>query len=325
LIAVEPDGRLVIIEVKLRRNSEAKKAVVAQILAYAAGLYGLTYDELERGILSPHLARRGHGSLLEAVRAADQDGTFDEDAFAAGVVASLESGRIRLVLVLDDAPPDLVRLVGYLEAMTDGLVVDLITVASYEVGGSRVLVPQRIEPGHDLSEIRLLRKEPRLVSQGADGFERWVAEAAELHRPALKRMLEWARALERNGSADLFTTHDARGGCHLRPFLRGEQRGLVTIWSDASLALWSSVMQQRSPEGMARLERRFAPEPVPANLDRGVADDVLAELAAAYVEAARRSPPAIGPSEHGQAAVSPEAGSAATSSSHTAPRLPRTA
>lgn len=36
ILAVEPDGRLVVIEVKLANNAEARRAVVAQVLAYAA-------------------------------------------------------------------------------------------------------------------------------------------------------------------------------------------------------------------------------------------------------------------------------------------------
>src|SRR4051794_10852971 len=40
LIAVEPSGRLVVIEVKLASNAESRRAVVAQILGYAAFLRG---------------------------------------------------------------------------------------------------------------------------------------------------------------------------------------------------------------------------------------------------------------------------------------------
>jgi hypothetical protein len=40
LIAIEPTGRLVIIEIKLAKNAEARRAVIAQALAYAAYLWG---------------------------------------------------------------------------------------------------------------------------------------------------------------------------------------------------------------------------------------------------------------------------------------------
>ena len=36
LIAIEPNGRITVIEIKLARNAEARRAVIAQVLAYAA-------------------------------------------------------------------------------------------------------------------------------------------------------------------------------------------------------------------------------------------------------------------------------------------------
>ena len=51
LIAVEPTGRLAIIEVKLARNAEARRAIVAQVLTYAAYLNGLDPGVLERDVL----------------------------------------------------------------------------------------------------------------------------------------------------------------------------------------------------------------------------------------------------------------------------------
>ncbi len=42
LVAVEPSGRLVVVEMRLSRNAEARWAVVAQILTYAAHLKGLS-------------------------------------------------------------------------------------------------------------------------------------------------------------------------------------------------------------------------------------------------------------------------------------------
>jgi hypothetical protein len=52
LVAVEPNGRLVVIEVKLANNAEARRAVVAQVLTYAAYLHGVDRADLERGVLS---------------------------------------------------------------------------------------------------------------------------------------------------------------------------------------------------------------------------------------------------------------------------------
>ena len=67
LIAVEPDGRLVVIEIKLRKNTEARRAVIAQILTYAAYLKGLAIVDLEAALRS-HLDKADARSILDLVR-----------------------------------------------------------------------------------------------------------------------------------------------------------------------------------------------------------------------------------------------------------------
>src|SRR3954453_2600282 len=148
LVAVEPDGRLSVIEIKLRRNAEARRAVVAQVLMYAAFLKGVDGRSLERDVLRSHIASRPFVSLADAAREADQTGDFNESDFAAALEDCLTTGAFRLVLVLDEAPPELVQLVGYLESISAGVILDLITVSTFQVGDEQILVPQRVDPEH---------------------------------------------------------------------------------------------------------------------------------------------------------------------------------
>jgi hypothetical protein len=111
------------------------------VLTYAAYLYGLDPIVLEREILGRHPRDRGYADLAGAVAANDQEGSFDAATFAEGLAGSLTQGRFRLVLVLDDAPEELVRMIAYLESVTaDRLLIDLVTVASYQIGGSEFIV-----------------------------------------------------------------------------------------------------------------------------------------------------------------------------------------
>ncbi len=112
LLAVEPNGRLVVVEVKLASNAEARRAVVAQVLTYAAYLHGLERAELERTVLAGQLQRRGYDGLLAAAAGDDQERSLDAEAFDQGLAESLAEGRFRVVIVLDAAPAELVRLVG---------------------------------------------------------------------------------------------------------------------------------------------------------------------------------------------------------------------
>ena len=103
LLAVETTGRPVIIEVRLARNAEARRAIVAQALSYAAWLRGSTVEDLERGSLRGYLRKQGHASILEAVQAQDQQSEVDADAFAETMQDYLFSGARELLNALTDA------------------------------------------------------------------------------------------------------------------------------------------------------------------------------------------------------------------------------
>ena len=155
ILAVEASGRPTVIEVKLASNPEARKAIVSQVIAYAAFLRGFDIESLEQGPLRKHLADAKYDSILEAAQAQDQEGAVDPDSFAPALQQYLDRGDFRLVLVLDDVSPELERTVAYLEAITvQALTIDLITLTVYDVNGVQVALPQRISP--DLSAASTL-------------------------------------------------------------------------------------------------------------------------------------------------------------------------
>ena len=57
----------------------------AQVLAYAAYLHGLTPTALENDVVGTRLRARGYEILADAVRAMDQEGSFDDEVFAEGL------------------------------------------------------------------------------------------------------------------------------------------------------------------------------------------------------------------------------------------------
>lgn len=292
LIAVEPSGRLAILEIKLAKNAEARRAVVAQILTYAAYLRGMDPVTLERDILGTHLRKRGYETLAQAVADGDQEGAFDAAAFGETLAASLAEGRFRLVLVLDEAPPELVRLVGYLGAVADKLIIDLVTVATYSVGGSQVVVPQRMEAERDPEPPTGVRKPPaeptgHLV-EGKDAFTATIENAPAAGQPLLRRLVEWASELETEGLVKLWTFH-GKARSTLLPRLPVENVGLVTIWNDSgpALSFWRSVFERRAPQTLALMEQA----PDMPKIGQGtnaatITDELLAHLTDAYREAA---------------------------------------
>ena len=294
LVGVETSGRPVIIEVKLAYSSEARRAVVAQILAYAAHLHGTTREQLEDRVGSS-LRQCGHESLVDAVRSTQED-AFDADGFTAALEDHLREGRFRLVFVLDSVPPELMTLVAYLEHVTDKLVIDLVAVNSFNVGGRSVVLPQRVTPErHEVTVEKTRRKESGTVyHRGSEAFEASIGEAAPEHREALRRLLHWACDLERRGLARLSTTEGVgRKRFVLRPLLRDEDRSLVDLYNEGGAAgrayvlFWRSVFEKRAPGFSERIEELSGIRVGRGNWTQDISDELLKTLTEAYEHAAK--------------------------------------
>ena len=83
-----------------------------------------------------------------------QTGPFDGEAFRANLTAYLASGEFRVVVVLDDAPADLISIARYLSDMGGRLLVDVLTVHQFTMGsgegGETLLVPERVSTARRL-------------------------------------------------------------------------------------------------------------------------------------------------------------------------------
>ena len=225
-VGVETSGRPVIVEIKLEKNRDARRAVVAQILAYATHLHGTTRDQLE-DLVSASLRRRGHESLVSAVGSVQED-AFDADEFN----ETLREGCFRLVFVLDAVPPELMNFVACLEHVTYKLVIDLVAVNSFNVAGASVMIPQAVTPErHEVTIEKTRRREPGATfHKGNERFEASIAEAPAEHHKDLHRLLRWARELENRGLATLSSTMGKRGERFvLSPPLESDRVALATI------------------------------------------------------------------------------------------------
>jgi hypothetical protein len=290
ILAVETTGRAVVMEVKLAQNAEARRAVVAQVLAYAAYLHGMAIADLEQNTLALHLSQAGHASIADAVLASDQQGAFSREAFLRALEESLRHGRFRLVLVLDAAPPELVRLVGYLQAVSDKLLIDLITVAAYRVNGSEIIVPQRVDPERPIGDSPPpeARSPSGQLTDGAGEFIASIETAAPGDRPTLQRLADWASALEQAGLVTLHSYRSPTGAVTLLPHLKDEGVGLVTIWNDrrssspASLSVFRTVFLRRANHTIPIVEQLAKTQIGQGNRINTITDELLEALTNAY-------------------------------------------
>jgi len=284
LLAVESTGRLVIIEVKLAGNAESRRAVVAQVLSYAGYLQGLDPEQLESQILGT--------SVLAAVQAGDQQHAVDAEDFRDGLAQSLAEGSFRLVIVLDSAPDELVQVVGYLQSVTDKIDIDLVTVSAYDVAGSQVLVPQRIDPGRrgrEMSDAQVTARQAGVLYRGSAEFRAVIAGLPPVQQEPLVHLADWADTLEQAGLVKLATYRGKAGRMTtLLPRLAADNAGLVTIYCDngsAYLQFFRSVFERRAPRSIPAVEAAMGAEVRQGNTAREIPDSLLAALTEAYQEA----------------------------------------
>ena len=299
VLAVEQYGRPVIIEVKLDRNAEARKAIVAQVLAYAAFLRGSDIESLERNAAVGRTLRgRGLSSIFDAVKADDQEGAVQADAFRMSLQDYLAQGNFRLVLVLDDVSAELERLVAYLDAITvQALMIDLIKVEVYEVNGTQIALPQRVTP--DLSAATPTPSgggrgatAEGVLTDGSGAFRESIADCTGEVREAFEKLITWAEEVTKLPNMRLRTYAGAGGRFTLMPRIVPDNAGLATIWNDGqpSISVWKSVFDRRAPNSIQVVEQAMKPRTIGQGssawqLPDNHLDGLLTALTVAYEEA----------------------------------------
>lgn len=110
-LLLTPEGGIVLVETKLWRNPEARRAVIGQILDYASDLSELDYEDLE-GLVAQ--ARKVKGQKLYRLTCPEGPDA-GEAAFIDAVSRNLRLGRLLLLLVGDGIREGIEKLADYLQ------------------------------------------------------------------------------------------------------------------------------------------------------------------------------------------------------------------
>lgn len=131
-----------LVEVKRSSDGRVRREVVGQMLDYAANI-GTWSDDAVRSMLAERCADAG----LDADTAiTDAFGSVDVGAFWANVRTNLAAERLRLVFVADSIPPELRRIVEYLNGQMSQTEVLAVEVKQYRdaSGAHETFVPRLV-------------------------------------------------------------------------------------------------------------------------------------------------------------------------------------
>ena len=136
---IDQDGTPTLVEVKRSSDTRLRREVVGQMLDYAAN--GTKYwppDSLK----AEFDARCAADALDPSALLAEHLAGGDEDAFWASVGENLRIGRLRMVFLADTIPPELQRIIEFLNEQTTRTEVFGVEVRQYVGQGQQTLVPR---------------------------------------------------------------------------------------------------------------------------------------------------------------------------------------
>lgn len=146
MLFIDKDGLLTIAETKLRKNREARREVVGQIIEYASYVTQWTVDNVYR-IANQYFSKSNKvplklkGSTLERVMEEVVGNEFSDDDFRSEIAQNLKDGRIRLIIAVDKLIEPLRATVTFLNSRSTFDIL-LLQVSDFEESESKkALVP----------------------------------------------------------------------------------------------------------------------------------------------------------------------------------------
>lgn len=227
VVYINPAGYITLVETKLWRNPEARRAVVAQIIEYATGLARWTYTDLCDAVRRAQSAEI-HRSYTQGTADSADDPVmalvrdhieFDEARFVDQVTHNLRKGRFLLLVVGDGIKDDVEDLAQALEKSPHlGYTLSLVETAVYQHGANdgeyvvmpRVLLRTRevvrfvVEISQNDPGSRVTVKAPDRVPGGRENRPRGITEAVffeDLEKSVPEEVVEFAKWLQSQARA----------------------------------------------------------------------------------------------------------------------------
>lgn len=220
IVVVEPSGELTVVECKLGRNREARRAVVGQVLSYASRISLLSVEEFEERF-------GAEGGTLEARLAslcADIGIEWDPDAYRETLGRRLAEGPVRVIVAVDSVSDELRTIIEFLNRRTTGgLEVLALEMEIARDGEVEILLPQV----YGEESIRMSESTGRASGRRwtvADVFDRLEAELdasvlSEVRGLTDAVLARGGRLYPGKGASPSFYAYGTLGGDHRSLFV----------------------------------------------------------------------------------------------------------
>jgi hypothetical protein len=188
-LLVDQDAVPTLIEVKRSSDSRIRREVVGQMLDYAAN--AVAYLPVE-SLRAAFLARCDSEGLDPDQELAQLVGSeADLNDFWPQVKTNLQAGRLRLVFVADEIPPQLRRIVEFLNQQMDPAEVLAVEIRQYVGGSFRTLVPRVFGQTEQAQQRKSVAGGNAARWDEVSLFEVLATKQAEEDVAVARRLLTW--------------------------------------------------------------------------------------------------------------------------------------
>jgi len=202
LLYVDETGLLTIVETKLRKNPEARREVVGQILEYGAQASAWSPNDIEvkaqKFLSSAECPQEYRGLTLEQAMRYFLERTgspareaFSYENFLNLASGNLERGHIRLVIAVDEPPDPLLWIVEFVNRFSERFEMYLIQLKRFHdsATGQNIFVPALFGR---VARAEAKRRPGR--QWGKESFLQQASEKSPESLSVLKRLMEFAES-----------------------------------------------------------------------------------------------------------------------------------
>jgi hypothetical protein len=231
-----------LIEVKRSSDTRIRREVVGQMLDYTANAVVYWPVEAIRARFEERCRERAADPVKE-VETLVGSATGVED-FWQRVKTNLQAGRIRMVFVADEIPPELRRIVEFLNGQMDPAEVLAVEIKQFVGRGLRTLVPRLIGQTAEAEKKKGGTRPAEKIWNETSFFQVLQEWRGEKEADAARAILSWAK---KN-----VTRIDWGKGSRYGSFIpvqgpTGEGQTIVFVWTSGSVEIPFQYMSRRKP------------------------------------------------------------------------------
>ena len=198
ILYIDQNGLLTVVETKLRKNPEARREVVGQILEYAAQMSSWSASDVERQaekfFASSESPDQYRDCALEKamqrfLKSSGGPSEFSYDDFLQQIQTNIERGHFRLVIAIDEPPEPLLLTVEFVNRFSERFEIFLIQLKRFRdlAKKQNIFVPALFGRVAGSKTVRAPARQWDKKS-----FLEQASKKSPESLPALKRLIEFA-------------------------------------------------------------------------------------------------------------------------------------